>query len=152
MHPNGCGLTEEMTQWMDHIQSSEVEIKEDSLVKNKLSDKDNKNKNDETQDKKTKLHNNYNNTSDYQSQRKKLNDFHDHYPHHKYSKEANDGDGKTSHFNHRAKRAARVQERNTCSLYIQTDPLIWKHIRESIPDVSIQSFCSHLMNSSNSLL
>lgn len=45
-------------------------------------------------------------------------------PHKKYSKEANS----------RTKRAARFQEKNTCSLYIQTDPLIWRHIRESIPD------------------
>jgi disintegrin and metalloproteinase domain-containing protein 10 len=50
-------------------------------------------------------------------------------PSSKYSEEANT----------RSKRAAaspRFQERNTCSLYIQTDPLIWRHIRESIPDVS----------------
>lgn len=51
------------------------------------------------------------------------------HPHKKYSKEANA----------RVKRAtqSRYQEKNTCSLYIQTDPLIWRHIRESIPDVSI---------------
>lgn len=56
-------------------------------------------------------------------------DVHNHHPHQKYSEEVNN----------RVKRAttsARYQERNTCSLYIQTDPLIWRHIRESIPDVS----------------
>jgi hypothetical protein len=53
----------------------------------------------------------------------------DERPHKKYTEELNS----------RTKRAAsppRYQERNTCSLYIQTDPLIWRHIRESIPDVS----------------
>lgn len=30
----------------------------------------------------------------------------------------------------------REDNKNTCSLYIQTDPLIWKHIREGIADVS----------------
>ncbi|CAH1186905.1 unnamed protein product [Phyllotreta striolata] len=43
----------------------------------------------------------------------------------KYSKEQNV----------RHKRFARREDnRNTCSLYIQTDPLIWKHIRESFPE------------------
>lgn len=38
----------------------------------------------------------------------------------------------------RVRRAARTKEeqnKNTCSLYIQTDPLIWRHIREGIADV-----------------
>lgn len=39
----------------------------------------------------------------------------------------------------RVRRAPRSKEENksTCSLYIQTDPLIWRHIREGIADVSI---------------
>lgn len=57
------------------------------------------------------------------------------HPHKKYSKEANS----------RVKRATRYQEKNTCSLYIQTDPLIWRHIRESIPDVSIFIFTSQTL-------
>lgn len=31
----------------------------------------------------------------------------------------------------------REDNKNTCSLYIQTDPLIWRHIREGIADVSL---------------
>lgn len=71
------------------------------------------------------------------------------YPHLKYSKEANyedspqDDDYDSNDDWHqkshdRAKRAARPKEenKNTCSLYIQTDPLIWRHIREGIADVS----------------
>ncbi|XP_060523585.1 disintegrin and metalloproteinase domain-containing protein 10 isoform X2 [Cylas formicarius] len=46
----------------------------------------------------------------------------------KYSKEANEG-------RERHRRATRRDEnRNTCSLYIQTDPLIWRHIREGFPE------------------
>lgn len=56
-------------------------------------------------------------------------DFH-HY--NKYSRAANTGE------HSRARRAAADEKiRNMCSLYIQTDPLIWRHIREGFPDVSI---------------
>lgn len=33
--------------------------------------------------------------------------------------------------------SGREDNKNTCSLYIQTDPLIWRHIREGIADVSL---------------
>lgn len=48
-------------------------------------------------------------------------------PHNKYSREANEA-------NSRQKRATKPKEdnRNTCSLFIQTDPLIWRHISESV--------------------
>lgn len=64
-------------------------------------------------------------------------------PHFKYSKEANnnhENEHETQQNTHkRSRRAARQKEdnRNTCSLYIQTDPLIWRHIREGIADVSL---------------
>lgn len=49
----------------------------------------------------------------------------------KYSRQANEP------LHERHKRATRLREenKNTCSLYIQTDPLIWKHIREGFPEV-----------------
>ncbi|XP_072743191.1 disintegrin and metalloproteinase domain-containing protein 10 isoform X2 [Anoplolepis gracilipes] len=47
-------------------------------------------------------------------------------PGHKYSREANEP-------NHRrSRRATRSKENNTCSLFIQTDPLIWRHISEQL--------------------
>lgn len=48
-------------------------------------------------------------------------------PYNKYSKEANTRSG-------RSKRATRPKEenKNTCSLFIETDPLIWKHISEQV--------------------
>lgn len=69
------------------------------------------------------------------------------YPHEKYSKAANwmaageHPDDREWHqrSHERVRRATRPKEenKNTCSLYIQTDPLIWRHIRDSIADVSI---------------
>jgi len=47
-------------------------------------------------------------------------------PGHKYSREANE----PSH--RRPRRATRSKENNTCSLFIQTDPLIWRHISEQV--------------------
>lgn len=90
--------------------------------------------------------NNKNNKMNYEEEDVK-------YPHQKYSKLANwhDQDEDEKHMNpeawhelshDRIKRATRAKEenKNTCSLYIQTDPLIWRHVREGIVDVSI----SHL--------
>ncbi|KAL0104573.1 hypothetical protein PUN28_017368 [Cardiocondyla obscurior] len=47
-------------------------------------------------------------------------------PGHKYTREANE----PSH--RRPRRATRSEENNTCSLFIQTDPLIWRHISEQL--------------------
>ncbi|KAK0168219.1 hypothetical protein PV327_002044 [Microctonus hyperodae] len=49
-------------------------------------------------------------------------------PGHKYTKEANTPE------RHRNRRATRPKEdnRNTCSLFIQTDPFIWRHISEHL--------------------
>lgn len=114
VHSNGCGLTEEVSHWMDRIQNSVDEKEEIEVVP--LDDI----KGNETQ----KTHYKHVNTNRiYKHDENAKENTH---PHMKYSKEANS----------RTKRgtASRYQERNTCSLYIQTDPLIWRHIRESIPD------------------
>lgn len=56
----------------------------------------------------------------------------------KYSREANDPnnfiDDSYTNTQTRTKRATRPKEdnRNTCSLFIQTDPLIWRHISEQV--------------------
>ena len=51
-------------------------------------------------------------------------------PAHKYSKKANAANSPLP----RVKRAARENpnKRKSCSLYIQTDPLFWRHIREQV--------------------
>lgn len=142
-HSNGCGITEDVAQWMENVQSAGVdssdddENDDDSDVNANASSND-VNKNESTLGAKTKLP-----PKQQQQQQAKQNqnsiNGEDQTPHFKYSKEANfeyDGAKRGS----RAKRAARPKEdnRNTCSLYIQTDPLIWRHIREGIADVSIQ--------------
>lgn len=62
----------------------------------------------------------------------------------KYSREANILENIRSH--KRLKRTAREDNKNTCSLYIQTDPLIWRHIREGIADVSLKRITIYQFN------
>lgn len=56
-------------------------------------------------------------------------------PFEKYTKEWNSGGGDGARF----KRAIRAKEkdRNTCSLFIQTDPLIWRHISEQVSELTV---------------
>jgi disintegrin and metalloproteinase domain-containing protein 10 len=115
VHPNGCGLTEDVSHWMDTVQNSaaddeeEIEIVPIKPAPNATAEKI---------------------KNQYQPVNNRIYDDDSRHPHQKYSEEVN----KRSK---RATTSARYQERNTCSLYIQTDPLIWRHIRESIPDVSL---------------
>lgn len=150
-HFGGCGINDEVSQWMDSVQNAGVDDADG--VPNAFVD-----------DEKRKAKTPKKFVDAKMLKRNKLMDakefFKDdlQYPHMKYTKEANlkdsgarsvdddnvdddDDDGgdewhRRAHA--RAKRAARPKEenRNTCSLYIQTDPLIWRHIREGIADVS----------------
>lgn len=149
-HVSGCGITEDVQSWMDQIQNSAIENEEVE---------------DEEQQRKKEIIDNAqgnsgnggdggDNSRNSRSNRKrepKLEEFS--LPYQKYSKEANwngtmlaAGGGSSSkkdeawhrETHERVKRATRPREenRNTCSLYIQTDPLIWRHIREGISEVS----------------
>lgn len=127
-HSGGCGVNDETLQWMDSVQNGAVE--DDAEVPREKKPKRTNKQQKQGIDK----------NSIYEEDLK--------YPHLKYSKEANFKDGFQNNENtdddwhqeshERAKRAARPKEdnKNTCSLYIQTDPLIWRHIREGIADVS----------------
>lgn len=121
-HANGCGVNEDLAQWMDSVQNSGIDDDIDDASANINEPID-----------LTKQ-----NTKSKQNQNSIFDD--DKSPHFKYTKEGNfDYDGATGYKkSERVKRAARPKEdnRNTCSLYIQTDPLIWRHIREGIADVS----------------
>lgn len=132
-HVNGCGITEEVQSWMDQIQNSATEVDEDA-------DED---RDDDSAPRRAPEKNRSSNVA-----AEELGEFP--LPYQKYSKEANaERDAKSEQEWHvdtheRVKRAARPREdnKNTCSLYIQTDPLIWRHIREGIIDVSNRnSFC-----------
>lgn len=156
-HSNGCGITEDVAQWMENVQSASTddsdddENDDDSDVNANASSND-VNKNESPFGAKTKL------PQKQQQQQAKQNqnsiNAEDKSPHFKYSKEANFeyGGANASKRGSRAKRAARPKEdnRNTCSLYIQTDPLIWRHIREGIADVSIQF--NHIHSNSPGLI
>ncbi|XP_069703411.1 disintegrin and metalloproteinase domain-containing protein 10 isoform X1 [Periplaneta americana] len=98
-HVGGCGITDEVVQWMDRIQNSVEDEPTPPPTPAKL-----------------------------QAPSPPIAEVNPH--HNKYSREANEGSG--SH--HRSKRGTRLKEenKNTCSLFIQTDPLIWRHISEQV--------------------
>lgn len=99
----GCGITDEVNQWMERIQNSAVDDDPTPVKSKKLKTYKSKN-------------------TDWPYDEK--------YSLNKYSREVNE-------IHSRPKRATRRDEnRNTCSLYIQTDPLIYRHIREGFPEVS----------------
>lgn len=99
-HSAGCGITDQISEWMADIQNSAIEDDIDLKVREK-NERINKAKEQP-------------NVEEAFS---------------KYSREANEAHS-------RRKRGTRRDEnRNTCSLYIQTDPLIWKHIRKGFPEV-----------------
>lgn len=119
-HVGGCGITEEVSEWMERVQNSAVEETE-KLEKRKLPKKflGEKNKG-ELKTGKSKVEKNAF-TSDAS---RNIFQVEDDSPYRKYSREANS----------RTKRAAKPKEenRNTCSLFIQTDPLLWRHIASQL--------------------
>jgi disintegrin and metalloproteinase domain-containing protein 10 len=125
VHPNGCGLTEEISQWMDRVQNSHDDNEPPEI---EIIPIDNNKSNNETTKSNVYEHVKLNKVIDI-----------DESPFQRYSKEANQR-------SKRAATAARLHERNTCTLYIQTDPLIWRHIRESIPDVNSLTFSFFYLN------
>lgn len=141
-HVSGCGINEEVKSWMDQIQNSAVETEEeDSDSEDSVNNNNDNNKDERFRDKKDPKEGEKSRSEE--SAREELGEFP--MPYQKYSKEANAArDAKDSESmwhratHERVKRAARPREdnKNTCSLYIQTDPLIWRHIREGIIEVS----------------
>lgn len=108
----GCGINEEVIEWMQQVQNSAVDEEEDGGGK-----------------KGDKYGGRQHSTSFLR------NSFET--PYDKYSRQANFWDD-YGEGGHRQKRAApKENKRNTCSLFIQTDPLIWRHIREGFLEVSI---------------
>ncbi|XP_047360443.1 disintegrin and metalloproteinase domain-containing protein 10 isoform X3 [Vespa velutina] len=96
---SGCGINEQIIEWMDKIQNSgDLDLPTPITSK-----KDTKPK-----------------VEPWNGEQET--------PGHKYTREANE----PSH--RRARRATRPKEdnKNTCSLFIQTDPLIWRHISEQL--------------------
>lgn len=151
-HANGCGITDDVTQWMESIQNAGVDDNNDADDDDDVNDdtdndvtlpEQSANVNANEANAKYLTNTKTKAAAKQQNQNSIFGD--NKSPHFKYTKEANfdydDIGGNNTNGNKksgRAKRAARPKEdnRNTCSLYIQTDPLIWRHIREGIADVS----------------
>lgn len=93
----GCGITDEVIEWMEKIQNSAEPDASPKTVIQKVPKP---------------------NVAPWNGDQES--------PGHKYSREANE----PSH--RRPRRATRSKENNTCSLFIQTDPLIWRHISEQV--------------------
>lgn len=111
----GCGINDDVLQWMEQVQASGVDDPPPIPVIHPSN--------------KYKFLNN--NTQSNEILKKVLSQRDvNTETHNKYSREANEG-----HSRH--KRASRHKEdnKNTCSLFIQTDPLIWRHIREGFAEV-----------------
>ncbi|XP_059616413.1 disintegrin and metalloproteinase domain-containing protein 10 isoform X2 [Phlebotomus argentipes] len=126
-HGGGCGITDEISSWMDSIQNAAVDDDTPPAAPAAKSSRE-----------KVRM-----SSSEEDTQWP---------PHQKYSKEANwraadvEDDGDQHEEAHdRVRRATRPREenRNTCSLYIQTDPLIWRHIREGIADRALNPKIKH---------
>ena len=111
---------------MEQIQNSAIEEDDEHVVE----DNNKKSKTKKLPKKFRKSDKIINNDIEDKTKRKKDYTFRNHEEnetHNKYSREANIG-------NSRSKRATRPKEenKNTCSLFIQTDPLIWRHITEQV--------------------
>lgn len=165
-HVAGCGITDEVSQWMENIQNSAVEELPEPMSKDyqKLHRKQLHKKSAPQQEPHPHPH-------PHPPKKYTSGDDDFKYPHQKYSKEANFAEGAFYDpstgsrlgssanvadwhqlVHERVRRATdgaggsggssggpgrgREDNKNTCSLYIQTDPLIWRHIREGIADVS----------------
>ncbi|XP_055372053.1 disintegrin and metalloproteinase domain-containing protein 10 [Condylostylus longicornis] len=196
-HHAGCGITDEVSQWMENIQNSAVWDDETALpeeLPTPISGIDQPKQNEhhklkindhqmpdiilKPEKRSGNINNNNNNNNNYPSEKYNVNF---ELPYQIYSKEANyrnekfnennlkansdniekrkDNHNKKESKNYlnssyyetitedwhkkaheRVRRAtttnsrSREDNKNTCSLYIQTDPLIWRHIREGIAD------------------
>lgn len=126
-HVGGCGITEEISEWMARVQNSAIDEREEDvkhkkikLPKKFMGEKVVKKDKGEIKTGKSKISEKTSTSANNDRMFKLENET----PYSKYSREANT----------RKKRAARPKEenRNTCSLFIQTDPLIWRHISEQL--------------------
>ncbi|XP_050507838.1 disintegrin and metalloproteinase domain-containing protein 10 isoform X2 [Diabrotica virgifera virgifera] len=111
-HSAGCGINDDVIEWMNKIQSSGEDL---PITPSTVAFK------------KAVKHKKHLKTKKDKEEPNPLPNYEDVV--NKYSKEANEQS------NSRHRRATRRDEnKNTCSLYIQTDPLIWRHIREGFPE------------------
>ncbi|XP_052131768.1 disintegrin and metalloproteinase domain-containing protein 10 isoform X1 [Frankliniella occidentalis] len=117
-HSSGCGVTD---HWMEQVQNSFVSENEDDVPKRNL-----KKVTNQSDKKKVLPKRNIREPPPSQKPTDTFSNYEYEYPYDKYSREMND--------HNRRKRATQTndEKKNTCSLFIQTDPLIWRHIRDQV--------------------
>lgn len=120
-HSAGCGINRDVLHWMHNIQSSGEEPKDSVPTQQPNKQPDLRNllvppSREKPEEKPIPPPYLYENEEDVVN---------------KYSKEANT----PRHNRHKRATGRDFNNKNTCSLYIQTDPLIWRHIREQFPEV-----------------
>ncbi|KAK2704523.1 disintegrin and metalloproteinase domain-containing protein 10-like [Artemia franciscana] len=106
-HVSGCGITDEISHWMDSVQRSGEEEEQNAI---------------ETP-KKPKLSSSTPKTLEEVWREKVSED-----PSYKYTLEANKEESRKILRNKRD--TLRGNEKRTCSMFIQTDPYLWKHVYE----------------------
>nr|CAG4651655.1 EOG090X02I4 [Triops cancriformis] len=115
-HAPGCGVTDEVAAWMSDIQNSAVPEEPSSSPELHVNRKVAKGKNQLSDSEMAK--------EDWELAMAK-----NHPGYYKYSFEANaDSSEKTTRQKRQSKDSSSTK--GTCSLFIQTDPLIWRHIYE----------------------
>ncbi|XP_059056733.1 disintegrin and metalloproteinase domain-containing protein 10 [Achroia grisella] len=120
-HVGGCGITDEVVQWMERIQNSGVD---DELPTSPTTTPPPSASPSHT----SSPQHIPGSSPPHPNSLRDDSPRHWDYPHHnKYSRSANTGE-------HSRTKRATVDNRSTCSLYIQTDPLIWRHVREGFPE------------------
>ncbi|GLV46266.1 kuzbanian [Carabus blaptoides fortunei] len=117
-HAGGCGITDDVRQWMDRIKNAAIAT---DLLPIPIQNKTLKAQAQQPTSAPPPSINVHEN------------------PHDMYKRGVN----QTEIPHQKSKRAIRVRnDKSTCSLYIRTDPFIWKHITEGIPEVN-STHCQH---------
>lgn len=122
-HVGGCGVTDEVASWMDNIQHGAEEEEEIEML---LQEQREKEKANEIDNKWPRF-----------GAGTGLDSSRQHSSWYKYSHQANQASDETQREQpseggkKRSTRAATASTRTTCSLFIQTDPLLWKHFYEA---------------------
>nr|CAG4646099.1 EOG090X02I4 [Macrothrix elegans] len=129
-HVGGCGVTDEVAAWMENIQHGAAEDDEVEVVEKEEEPDDNTNEIDTNRARFKMARNAARNTKknhDTSANARPPSSPSKSSYWYKYSHEANQQD-------HREKRStgsAKNPSRTTCSLFIQTDPLLWRHFYEA---------------------
>lgn len=151
-HTSGCGVTEDIAAWMDAIQNS-ADPEEERREEEEREAEEARRSGTTNQLKYKKWleeHEEYREEDEEELDEPGMYDapsedyHHHHHAHGKYSEEAN------SAWPHRRRKRAigigdGADNKGTCSLSIQTDPMLWHHIYKQVRDERVRC-CRSLVN------